>query len=143
LREQFVALSNNGESEASSDEEKKKAFASALTDLVDAQRLMKATTIDFWQTLASSLIALRKICRVRLYFSSFAYILVHALRRLGLEGTELAKAQCDTIRLRLFKIGAQIRVSVRKVWISFSESYPYFNLFQQVLLRLQQIPLRC
>jgi hypothetical protein len=81
--------------------------------------------------------------QLRLYFSSFAYILVHALRRLGLEGTELAKAQCDTIRLKLFKIGAQIRVTVRKVWISFSESYPYFILFQQVLLRLQQIPLRC
>jgi hypothetical protein len=78
--------------------------------------------------------------QLRLYFSSFAYVLVHALRRLGLEGTELAKAQCDTIRLKLFKIGAQIRVSVRKVWISFSESYPYLNLFQQVLARLQQIP---
>lgn len=77
--------------------------------------------------------------QLRLYFSSFAYILVHALRRLGLEGTELAKAQCDTIRLKLLKIGAQIRVSVRKVWISFSESYPYLNLFQQVLARLQQI----
>jgi Transposase DDE domain group 1 len=78
--------------------------------------------------------------QLRLYFSSFAYILVHALRRLGLEGTELAKAQCDTIRLKLFKIGAQIRVTVRKVWISFSQSYPYFNLFQQVFARLQQIP---
>src|SRR6266550_3331362 len=80
--------------------------------------------------------------QLRLYFSSFAYILVHALRRLGLQGTELAKAQCDTIRLKLFKIGAQIRVSVRKVWISFSESYPYLSLFQQVFARLQQIPLR-
>lgn len=77
--------------------------------------------------------------QLRLYFSSFAYILVHALRRLGLEGTELAKAQCSTIRLKLLKIGAQIRVSVRKVWMSFSESYPYLNLFQQVLARLQQI----
>jgi hypothetical protein len=81
--------------------------------------------------------------QLRLYFSSFAYILVHTLRRLGLEGTELAKAQCDTIRLKLFKIGAQIRVTVRKVWISLSESYPYHNLFQQVFARLQQIPLRC
>jgi len=81
--------------------------------------------------------------QLRLYFSSFAYILVHALRRLGLEGTELAKAQCGTIRLKLFKIGAQIRVTVRKVWISFSESYPYHRLFQQVFARLQQIPLRC
>ena len=81
--------------------------------------------------------------QLRLYFSSFAYILVHTLRRVGLEGTELAKAQCDTIRLKLFKIGAQIRVSVRKVWISFSQSYPYLGLFQQVFARLQQIPLRC
>jgi len=77
--------------------------------------------------------------QLRLYFSSFAYILMHTLRRLGLEGTELAKAQCDTIRLKLFKIGAQIQVTVRKVWISFSESYPYLKLFQQVLARLQQI----
>jgi len=77
--------------------------------------------------------------QLRLYFSSFAYILMHALRRLGLEGTELAKAQCDTIRLKLFKIGAQIQVTVRKVWISFSESYPYLKLFQQVFARLQQI----
>ena len=81
--------------------------------------------------------------QLRLYFSSFAYILVHALRRLGLEGTELAKAQCDTIRLKLFKIGAQIRVTVRNVWISFSQSYPYLGLFQQVFARLQQVPLRC
>ena len=81
--------------------------------------------------------------QLRLYFSSFAYVLVHALRRLGLEGTELAKAQCDTIRLKLFKVGAQVRVSVRKVWISFSQSYPYHSIFQQVFTRLQKIPLRC
>ena len=78
--------------------------------------------------------------QLRLYFSSFAYILIHALRRLGLGGTELAKAQCDTIRLKLFKIGAQIRVTVRKVWISFSESYPYLGLFQNVFTRLKQMP---
>jgi hypothetical protein len=78
--------------------------------------------------------------QLRLYFSSFAYILMQRLRRLGLQGTELAKAQCDTIRLKLFKIGAQIEVTVRKVWISFSESYPYLGLFQRVFARLQQIP---
>lgn len=77
--------------------------------------------------------------QLRLYFSSFAYILMHTLRRLGLQGTELGKAQCDTIRLKLFKIGAQIQVTVRKVWISFSESYPYLALFHQVLARLQRI----
>lgn len=81
--------------------------------------------------------------QLRLYFSSFAYVLVQTLRRLGLEGTELAKAQCDTIRLKLFKVGAQVRVSVRKLWLSFSESYPYAALFHQVLIRIQRIPLRC
>jgi hypothetical protein len=78
--------------------------------------------------------------QLRLYFSSFAYILMQTLRRLGLQGTELAQAQCDTIRLKLFKIGAQMEVTVRKVWISFSESYPYLGLFQRVFARLQQIP---
>ena len=78
--------------------------------------------------------------QLRLYFSSFAYIMMQTLRRLGLQGTELAQAQCDTIRLKLFKIGAQIQVTVRKVWISFSESYPYLGLFQRVFARLQQIP---
>jgi len=81
--------------------------------------------------------------QLRLYFSSFAYVLVQTLRRLGLKGTALARAQCGTIRLKLFKIGAQVRISVRKVWLSFSESYPYARLFQQVFGRLQQIPLRC
>jgi hypothetical protein len=78
--------------------------------------------------------------QLRLYFSSFAYILMQRLRQLGLNGTELAQAQCDTIRLKLFKIGAQIAVTVRKVWISFSESYPYLGLFQRVFVQLQQSP---
>jgi len=81
--------------------------------------------------------------QLRLYFSSFAYVLIQTLRRLGLNGTAMAKAQCDTIRLKLFKIGAHMAVSVRRVRIAFSESYPYASLFEQVLQRLQRIPLRC
>ncbi len=81
--------------------------------------------------------------QLRLYFSSFAYVLIQTLRRLGLAGTAMAKAQCDTIRLKLFKIGAQIRISVRRVRIAFSDSYPHADLFRQILWRLQQIPLRC
>ena len=81
--------------------------------------------------------------QLRLMFASFGYVLVQTLRRLGLEGTELAKAQCGTIRLKLFKVGAQIRISLRKVWIAFSESYPYADLFRQILTKLQRIPLRC
>lgn len=70
--------------------------------------------------------------QLRLYFSSIAYSLLQALRRLGLKGTQLAKAQCHTIRLKLLKIGAQIRVTVRKVWVSWAEGYPYAELFTQV-----------
>jgi len=81
--------------------------------------------------------------QLRLYFSSFAYVLIQTLRRLGLNGTSMARAQCDTIRLKLFKIGAHIRLSVRRVAIAFSESYPYADLFRQVLYKLQRIPLRC
>ncbi|HZD92894.1 MAG TPA: IS1380 family transposase, partial [Candidatus Sulfotelmatobacter sp.] len=63
--------------------------------------------------------------QLRLYFSSVAYMLLQMLRRLGLAGTELAKAQCATIRLKLLKIGALIRISVRKVWVSLAGGYPY------------------
>ena len=83
---------------------------------------------------------------VRLWFSSIAYTLMVALRRLGLKDTDLAKARCDTIRLKLLKIGARIRVTVRKVWVSFAESCPYQVIFQQVydqLVRLRPVPLRC
>jgi hypothetical protein len=81
--------------------------------------------------------------QLRLYFSSIAYVLVQSLRRMGLAGTELAKAQCDTIRLKLLKIGAQIRFTVRKVWVSLSQSYPYAELFWRALERLRRCPLRC
>ncbi len=67
--------------------------------------------------------------QLRLYFSSLAYVLVHALRRLGLAGTEWASAQVDTIRVRLLKIAAQVRVTARRIWIRYSRSYPWKHLF--------------
>ncbi|WP_295388564.1 IS1380 family transposase [uncultured Thiodictyon sp.] len=76
----------------------------------------------------------------RLYFSSFAYVLLCAVRRLGLQGTELARAQCGTIRLKLLKIGAQVRISVRRVRVSFSESFPGVELFRQALHNLRGGP---
>ena len=79
--------------------------------------------------------------QVRLYFSSVAYLLMEALRRLGLAGTELARAQADTLRLKLLKIGAQIRVTVRRVWVSLAESYAYAGLFAQVYAQLRALPL--
>ena len=78
----------------------------------------------------------------RLYCSSIAYLLMHALRRLALQGTELENAQCTTIRLKLLKIGAQIEVTVRRVWFHFAAGYPYKQAFEQAFNNLQAIPLR-
>ena len=80
--------------------------------------------------------------QIRLYFSSLAYLLVQALRQFGLAGTDMAKAQCDTIRLKLFKIGAKIRITVRKVWISFADGYPYRRIFDQAWANIAERPLR-
>lgn len=75
--------------------------------------------------------------QLRLYLSVIAYSLLAGLRRLGLKATQLATAQVGTIRLRLLKIGAQIRVTVRKVWIEMASSFPLQHLFAQVLNQLR------
>jgi hypothetical protein len=84
--------------------------------------------------------------QIRLFFSSIAYVLMNALRRLGLAGTDLAEAQCQTIRLKLLKIGALVRVTVRKVWVSLASSCPYAAVVRQVhanLARLSPLILQC
>jgi hypothetical protein len=78
--------------------------------------------------------------QTRLYFSSIAYALMQALRWLGLWGTEYAKAQCSTIRLKLFKIGALVKITFRKIWISLSGAYPYSELFARVYANLRAPP---
>ena len=78
--------------------------------------------------------------QVRLWLSSVAYILLNELRRLGLAGTEMARARCDTIRLKLLKIGAQVRVTVRRVWVHLANSYPHAALFHQVVSQLRAGP---
>jgi hypothetical protein len=81
--------------------------------------------------------------QLRLWLSSVAYTLMLALRRVGLKGTELARAQCGTIRTKLLKIGALVRVTVRKVWVSLSESFPYVSVFRRVYAHLRsQCPVR-
>ena len=77
--------------------------------------------------------------QLRLYFSSVAYLLLSALRRLALAGTALARAQCQTIRLTLLKVGARVRVTTRKVWVALASGCPYAALFARVHATL----LRC
>jgi Transposase DDE domain group 1 len=81
--------------------------------------------------------------QIRLCFSSMAYVLMEALRRLGLKQTDLAQAQSSTIRLKLLKIGALVRITVRRVWVSMAEGYPYPHLFAQACAQLGAVPLRC
>ena len=82
--------------------------------------------------------------QLRLYFSSVAYVLMHDLRRLGLKSTALASAQCTTIRLKLLKIGAQVQVTVRRVWFRLASSYPYADVFDKAYANIQKLPLsRC
>jgi hypothetical protein len=73
----------------------------------------------------------------RLLLSSAAYVLMEALRRLGLKRTELSRAQVQTIRLKLFKIAARVKQSVRRVVFHLATGYPYQALLQKVLARLQ------
>src|ERR671933_1031000 len=63
--------------------------------------------------------------QLRLWFASLAYALLCALRRIGLAHTQFAEASCGTIRLKLLKIGAQVRVSVRRIKVAMASGYPY------------------
>ena len=76
---------------------------------------------------------------MRMYFSAMAYVLVSGLRRLGLKNTEMAQAQVSTIRTRLLKIGARVRVSVRRICLSMAASYPWQALFAQVQAQLRTV----
>lgn len=68
--------------------------------------------------------------QLRLWLAAFAYLLLERLRALGCRGTELARATAGTIRLRLLKVAAQVRVSVRRVAVQLSSAYPLSDLFR-------------
>ena len=75
--------------------------------------------------------------QMRLYLSAMAYVLMSGLRRIGLKATELAGAQISTIRRKVLKIGARIRVTVRKVWVSMASGYPWQGLYGKVWANLR------
>jgi hypothetical protein len=84
--------------------------------------------------------------QVRLFCSSLAEVVLEAWRRRGLAGTDLAAAQCQTIRLKQLKIGALVRVTVRKVWVKMSSGGRYADVFRRVPAnrsRLRPVMLRC
>jgi hypothetical protein len=77
--------------------------------------------------------------QVRLCLATVAYVLMRALRQYGLKETELAQAQCDTMRVKLLKIGAVIQVSVRRVVVALSEACPFQAIFQKAWTNLRAL----
>jgi Transposase DDE domain group 1 len=80
-----------------------------------------------------------RVNQLRLWFSSLAYVLVEALRRLALGATQFARATVGTVRLKLLKIGALIRVSVRRIKVALSSGYPYKADFQTAYTALHAL----
>ena len=74
--------------------------------------------------------------QLRLWFASMAYVLLCALRRIGLAHTQFAQATCGTIRLKLLKIGAVVRVSVRRIRIAMASACPSAHIWGVAALRL-------
>ncbi len=107
----------------------------------DMENRIKEQQLDLFSDRTST--ATMRANQIRLWFSSVAYVLLQALRRLGLQGTALARAQCHTIRLKLLKIGARVRVTVRKIWVSLASGSPYAAIFEQTYHNLLAAPLRC
>jgi hypothetical protein len=103
----------------------------------DMENRIKEQQLDLFAGRASA--ATMRANQVRLYCASVAYLLLHALRRLGgAQSDEIASAQCGTLRLKLLKVGAQVRVTTRRVWISLSSAWPYAALFAAVYAALQK-----
>ena len=76
--------------------------------------------------------------QLRLWFASFAYVLLAALRRIGLRHTQFAAATCGTIRLKLLKIGAQVRKSVRRIKVAMASACPYQTEYHLAYLYLKR-----
>jgi hypothetical protein len=75
--------------------------------------------------------------QLRLWFASFAYVLLCALRRIGLAHTQFAEATCGTIRLKLLKLGALVRVSVRRIKLAMPSACPWQDEFALAYARLR------
>jgi len=102
----------------------------------DMENRIKEQQLQLFATRTSAL--LMRVNQVRLWLSSAAYVLINELRRLGLVGTELATAYCSTVRTKLLKIGARVRVTARKVWVSLASAYPHQAVFARAYDQLQR-----
>jgi hypothetical protein len=101
----------------------------------DMENRIKEQQLDLYADRTSS--HTMRANQLRLWLSSMAYMLLAELRRIGLASTDWAKAQAGTIRTRLLKVAAIVKLSVRRICVSLSDAYPLQAVFSQVLARIR------
>jgi Transposase DDE domain group 1 len=102
----------------------------------DIENRIKEQQLDLFADRTSA--ATIRANQLRLWFASFAYVLLEALRRIGLRHTQFATATCGTIRLKLLKIGAQVRKSVRRIKVAMASACPYQAEYHLAYLYLKR-----
>jgi hypothetical protein len=102
----------------------------------DVENRIKEQQLDLFADRTSA--ATMRANQLRLWFASFAYMLLDALRRIGLRHTQFAAATCGTIRLKLLKIGAQVRKSIRRIKIAMASACPYQAEYHLAYLYLRR-----
>ncbi|MFZ0849290.1 MAG: transposase, partial [Hyphomicrobiaceae bacterium] len=103
----------------------------------EMENRIKECQLDLYADRTSA--ATMRANQLRLWLSSLAYVLMEAVRRLGLAGTEMANATAGSIRLKLLKIGAVVTVSVRRIKLAFASACPLKGVFTLALERLRQL----
>jgi len=99
--------------------------------------IIKEQQLDLFADRTSA--ATMRANQLRLWFASLAYVLLEALRRIGLRHTQFATATCATIRLKLLKIGAQVRRSVRRIKVTMASAFPYQTEYHLAYLYLKRV----
>ena len=102
----------------------------------DMENRIKECQLDLFADRTSA--ATMRANQLRLWLTSFAYVLMHGLRRIGLDDTRFARATCGTIRTALLKIGALVTVSVRRVRVAMASAFPWRAAFATAHLRLRE-----
>ncbi len=100
----------------------------------EMENRIKECQLDLYADRTST--ATMRANQLRLWFASMAYVLICALRRIGLHGTDFAKATCGTIRLKLLKVGAVVRISVRRIKIAIASACPAAKDWSRAAIRL-------
>ena len=100
----------------------------------DMENRIKECQLDLYADRTST--ATMRANQLRLWFASMAYVLLCALRRIGLHGTTLANATCRTIRLKLLKVGALVRISVRRIRFAMASACPAAQIWGIAAVRL-------